>query len=60
MGPTLEETAAVIFAVDAYSRKMHPRKPRPISELPRMLDELAEVLDRMRSVTEGCQRKEAP
>lgn len=53
-GPTLQEAAAIMAAADTFTMKMHPRKPRPVSELPRMLDELAVSLERMRSVTQGC------
>lgn len=52
--PTLDEAAAVLHATDVFAKKMHPRQPRPVSELPRMLDELAVALEKVRSVTAGC------
>ena len=50
-GPSLDEVVATLAAIDAFQRKLHPRKPRLARDLPRMLEELAAAVARLRSVT---------
>ena len=49
--PTMDEAVAVFAAVEAFGRKLHPRKRRMASDLPGLLRELAESVGRVRAVT---------
>ena len=49
--PTLTEAAAVMAAVQAYSRALHFAGELPAEDLPRLLDELERSIERMRAVT---------
>ena len=49
--PTMDELSAVLAAVDVFGRKLHPRKPRMVSDASRLLAELREAIERVEAVT---------
>jgi hypothetical protein len=52
--PTLHELTALVAAVQAYRRKVYPRRRCTTSDLPELLAELRETIEKVESVTRGA------